>query len=325
MGFGFVRRLAAVVLCTALASGLAYAQSWPAKPVRIVVPFPPGGSTDQVARILSAYLTPVLGHQVIVENRGGASGSIGAGLVAKSPPDGYTFLLCFDTQSTNQALIPKLPFDVKKDFAPVMLIGTAPMMIATHNSQPYKTFADVVNAVKAKPDSVGYGTIGTGSLGHLAMVQLQGIGGYRMTHVPYKGGGPLMQDAIANHVPLAIGSTFVVSPHVKSGAMRPLAVTSAKRDPTFPNVPTVAEQGFPGYSAEAWWGVFAPAGTPPAIIDRMNTEIAKVLKNPDAREKLSAQGMDLVGSSPAELAKFFDGEVARWSKVIRENNIKAGE
>ena len=233
--------------------------------------------------------------------------------------------MCFDTQSTNQALIPNLPFDAKKDFAPVMLIGTAPMMIAAHNAQPFKTFSDVVNASKAKPDSLGYGTIGTGSLGHLAMVQLQGIGGFKVTHVPYKGGGPLMQDAIANHVPLAIGSTFVVSPHVKSGALRPLAVTSLKRDPTFPNIPTVAEQGFPGYSAEAWWGLFAPAGTPPAIIDRMNAEVAKVLKTPDARDKLSAQGMDLVGSSPADLAKFFAGEVARWSKVISDNNIKAGE
>jgi tripartite-type tricarboxylate transporter receptor subunit TctC len=320
-----LRFLIAALACAVAAPGVALAQAWPTKPVRIVVPFPPGGSTDQVARILSAYLTPALGQQVIVENRGGASGSIGAGLVAKAAPDGYTFLLCFDTQSTNQALIPNLPFDAKKDFAPVMLIGTAPMMIATHNSQPYKTFADVVNGAKAKPDGIGYGTIGTGSLGHLAMVQLQGIGGWKMTHVPYKGGGPLMQDAIANHVPVAIGSTFVVSPHVKSGALRPLAVTSAKRDPTFPNVPTVAEQGFPGYSAEAWWGVFAPAGTPPAVIDRMNAEIAKVLKNPDAREKLSAQGMDLVGSTPAELAKFFDGEVTRWSKVIRDNNIKAGE
>jgi tripartite-type tricarboxylate transporter receptor subunit TctC len=321
----FIRRLAAALLCAALATGLAHAQSWPTKPVRIVVPFPPGGSTDQVARIIAAYLSPAIGQQVIIDNRGGASGSIGAGLVAKAAPDGYTFLVCFDTQGTNQALIPNLPFDTRKDFAPVTLIGTAPMMIATHKSQPFQSFADVVKASKAKPDSIGYGTIGSGSLGHLAMVQLQGIGGYRMTHVPYKGGGPLMQDAIANHVPLAIGSAFVVSPHVKSGAMRPLAVTSLKRDPTFPDVPTLAEQGFPGYHAEAWWGMFAPAGTPQAIIDRVNAEVAKVLKNPEARDKLSAQGMDLVGSSPAQLAKFLDGEVDRWAKVIRENNIKAGE
>jgi tripartite-type tricarboxylate transporter receptor subunit TctC len=319
-------RIFAVALCCAiLGVGSAAAQSWPTKPVRIVVPFPPGGSTDQVARILAGYLSPALGQQVIVENRGGASGSIGAGVVAKAAPDGYTFLLCFDTQSTNQALIPNLPFDARKDFAPVMLIGTAPMMIAAHQSQPFQGFADVVKAAKAKPEGIGYGTIGTGSLGHLAMVQLQGLGGHKLTHVPYKGGGPLMQDAIANHVPLSIGSAFVVSPHVRSGALRPLAVTSAKRDPTFPNVPTVAEQGFPGYHAEAWWGVFAPAGTPAPVIERINAEMAKVLKDPGAREKLSAQGMDVVGSSPAELAKFFDGEVERWSKVIRDNNIRAGE
>jgi tripartite-type tricarboxylate transporter receptor subunit TctC len=321
----FVRTLLAALACAALVPGLAAAQAWPTKPVRIVVPFPPGGSTDQVARILAAYLSPALGQQVIIDNRGGASGSIGAGIVAKSPPDGYTFLVSFDTQATNQALIPKLPFDATRDFAPVTLIGTAPMMIAAHNAQPYQSYADVVKAAKAKPDGLTYGTIGTGSLGHLAMVQLQGLGGYKVTHVPYKGGGPLMQDAIANHVPIVIGSAFVVSPHVKSGALRPLAVTSAKRDPTFPNVPTLAEQGFPGYHAEAWWGMFAPAGTPQAIIDRMNAEVVKVLKNPEAREKLSAQGMDLVGSTPAELAKFFGGEADRWSKVIRDNNIKAGE
>jgi tripartite-type tricarboxylate transporter receptor subunit TctC len=308
-----------------LSLGAAHAQEWPTKPVRIVVPFPPGGSTDQVARIMAAYLSPALGHQVIVDNRGGASGSIGAGIVAKSPPDGYTFLLCFDTQATNQALIPGLPFDSRKDFAPVMLIGTSPMMIAAHTKQPYTSFTEVVSAAKAKPESIAFGTIGTGSLGQLAMVQMQGIGGYKLTHVPYKGGGPLMQDAIANHVPLSIGSAFVVSPHVKSGALRPLAVTSAKRDPTFPNVPTVAEQGFPGFNAEAWWGVFAPAGTPKPIIDRMYAEMAKVLKNPEAREKLSQQGMDVVGSGPAELAKFFDAEMTRWSKVVKDNNIKAGE
>jgi tripartite-type tricarboxylate transporter receptor subunit TctC len=320
-----LRFLIAALACAVAAPGVALAQAWPTKPVRIVVPFPPGGSTDQVARILAAYLSPALGQQVIIDNRGGASGSIGAGIVAKAPPDGYTFLVSFDTQATNQALIPSLPFDAKKDFAPVTLIGTAPMMIAAHNSQPYQSYADVVKAAKAKPDGLTYGTIGTGSLGHLAMVQLQGLGGYKVTHVPYKGGGPLMQDAIANHVPLVIGSAFVVSPHVKSGALRPLAVTSAKRDPTFPNVPTLAEQGFPGYHAEAWWGMFAPAGTPQAIIDRMNAEVVKVLKNPEARDKLSAQGMDLVGSSPADLAKFFGGESDRWAKVIRDNNIKAGE
>jgi tripartite-type tricarboxylate transporter receptor subunit TctC len=314
-----------LLACAVFAPGLAHAQGWPTKPVRTVVPFPPGGSTDQVARILAAYLTPALGQQVIIDNRGGASGSIGAGLVAKAAPDGYTFLVSFDTQATNQALIPNLPFDARKDFAPVTLIGTSPMMIAAHASQPYQSFADVVKAAKAKPDSLTYGTIGTGSLGHLAMVQLQGLGGYKLTHVPYKGGGPLMQDAIANHVPLVIGSAFVVSPHVKSGALRPLAVTSARRDPTFPNVPTLAEQGFAGYHAEAWWGMFAPAATPSAIVDRMNAEVVKVLKNPEARDKLSAQGMDIVGSTPAELAKFFAGESDRWSKVVRDNNIKAGE
>ena len=322
-----LKRIAAVLLAAlslALA-GPAAAQDWPTKPIRLIVPFPPGGSTDQVGRILAAYLSTALGHQVIVDNKGGASGSIGAAHAAKAAPDGYTFLVTFDTQATNPFLIPNLPFDTKKDFAPVMLIGVAPMTVATHNSQPYKSFADVVKAAKAKPDSVAYGTIGAGSLGHLAMAQLANIGGYSVVHVPYKGGGPLMQDAIANHVPIAIGSAFLVNPHIKSGALRPLAVTSAKRIPSAPDVPTVAEQGFPGFEALAWWGFFAPAGTPKPILDRMHAELVKVLKNPEARDKLSAQGMDVLASSPTELAKFLDGEMTKWSKVIKDNNIRAGD
>lgn len=314
-----------VMAAAALAAGAAHAQDWPNKPVRIIAPFPPGGSVDQVSRVLANYLAPSLGQQVIVDNKGGAAGSIGTALAAKAAPDGYTFVVVFDTHAVNPSLIPNMAFDTLKDLAPVMLIGTSAMVLTAHPSQPYQNFSDLIKAAKAKPESIGFGTIGTGSLAHLAMTQLQMQGNFKMTHVPYKGGGPLKQDSIAGHVPTSIASNFVTAPDVKSGALRPLAVTSAKRLASMPNVATVAEQGFPGFAAYAWWGLLAPAGTPKPIVDRMHAEVLKVLNNKEARERLSAQGMDIVASSSTEFAKFLGGEVERWAKVVKDNNIKAGE
>jgi tripartite-type tricarboxylate transporter receptor subunit TctC len=262
---------------------------------------------------------------VIVDNKGGAAGSIGTALAAKAAPDGYTFVVVFDTHAVNPSLIPNMAFDTLKDLAPVMLIGTSAMVLTAHPSQPYQNFSDLIKAAKAKPESIGFGTIGTGSLAHLAMTQLQMQGNFKMTHVPYKGGGPLKQDSIAGHVPTSIASNFVTAPDVKSGALRPLAVTSAKRLASMPNVATVAEQGFPGFAAYAWWGLLAPAGTPKPIVDRMHAEVLKVLNNKEARERLSAQGMDIVASSSTEFARFIGGEVERWAKVVKDNNIKAGE
>ena len=313
------------MVAAALAAGAAHAQDWPNKPVRIIAPFPPGGSVDQVSRVLANYLAPALGQQVIVDNKGGAAGSIGTALAAKAAPDGYTFVVVFDTHAVNPSLIPNMAFDTLKDLAPVMLIGTSAMVLTAHPSQSYQNFSDLIKAAKAKPESIGFGTIGTGSLAHLAMTQLQMQGNFKMTHVPYKGGGPLKQDSIAGHVPTSIASNFVTAPDVKSGALRPLAVTSAKRLASMPNVATVAEQGFPGFAAYAWWGLLAPAGTPKPIVDRMHAEVLKVLNNKEARERLSAQGMDIVASSSTEFAKFLGGEVERWAKVVKDNNIKAGE
>ena len=236
-------------LCAWAAVTGAVAQSgpaWPTRgPIKLVAVFPPGGSVDQVARILSTPLQLALGQTVIVENKGGASGSIGAAAVAASPADGYTFAVVFDTHGVNPALIPNLPFDSKKDLAPVVLVGTSAMVLATHVGSEYKTFADVVAASKAKKN-VSYGSIGSGSLGHVAMTLLGKNGGIEWTHIPYKGGGPLMNDAVAGHVPLSIGSVFVTKPHIDSGRMRPLAVTTSKRSPELPNVPTLAESGYPG-------------------------------------------------------------------------------
>ena len=255
-----IRLVAAVLL--ALCAGVAGAQQWPTKPVKFVVPFPPGGSVDPLARLLGSKLSESLGQQFIVENKPGASGSIGTAFAAKSPPDGYTFVFVFDTHAVNPFLIPKMPFDTVKDLAPVMLVGTAPMAIATSASKPYKSWADVVKAAKAKPDSVTFGTIGNGSLGHLTMTLVQQAAGVKLVHVPYKGGGPMTQDALGGQVELAVGSVAVLASHVKGGKLRAVAVTGDKRSQAMPDVPALAEQGLPGFSALAWWGIFAPAGTP---------------------------------------------------------------
>jgi len=314
-----------LAFCVALAVLPAWAQSvdWPSKPVKFVVPFPPGGSVDPLARLLAASLTTSTGQQFIVENKPGASGSIGTAYVAKSAPDGYNFVFVFDTHAVNPTLLPNMPFDTVKDLAPVMLIGTAPMAIATHPSKPYKTFADVIAAAKAKPDTVSFGSIGNGSLGHLTMTLLQHAGGFTIVHVPYKGGGPMIQDALGGQVDLAVGSVAVLAPHVRSSKLRAVAVTGNKRSHSMPDVPSLSEQGFPGFSALAWWGVFAPSATPKTILDKFHAELVKALNQPELRKTLTEQlGMDLVVSTPDGLQKFLVGEIDRWSKVVRENNIR---
>jgi tripartite-type tricarboxylate transporter receptor subunit TctC len=319
--------LARLTFGLALAAGAtaALAQAWPTKPVRLVAPFPPGGTTDQLARLLAPGLTQALGQQVIVENRAGGGGSIGTGQVAKSPPDGYTWVVVFDTHAVNPSLIPNMPFDTKNDLAPVMLVATGPMVIVAHRSQPYKSFADLLAAARAKPNGVNYGSIGSGSLAHLAMTLMGSQANFTMQHVPYKGGGPLTQDAVAGHVPIAVATTALFSAHIKSGVLVPLAVTSAKRDPELANVPTVAESGVPGFDAQAWWGIFAPAKTPAPIVKRMFDEAAKILADKTVAERLTAQGMDLVVGGPEQLATFLDTQMTKWAKVVKDFGIRAGD
>ena len=320
------RFLTTVIAFCALVSLPAVAQdaNWPAKPVRFIVPFPPGGTTDPLARLVGARLTAALGQQFIVDNRPGASGSIGAGIAAKSTPDGYTFLFVFDTHAVNPTLFPNLPFDTVKDLAPVMLISTAPNCIATNVSKPYQSFADVIKTAKAKPDTVTYGSVGSGSLGHLTMTLVQQTGGFRIVHIPYKGGGPMTTEVLGGQLELAIGTVALLSAHVKGGKLRALAVTGDKRSGALPDVPALAEQGFPGFSALAWWGIFAPAGIPKPVLDKFHVELVKIFNQPDLRKQLTEQlGMDLAVSSPQTLQKFLVGEIARWGKVVRENNIRA--
>jgi tripartite-type tricarboxylate transporter receptor subunit TctC len=300
------------------------AQSWPTKPVHVIVPFPPGGSVDPLARVLGARLQDSLGQQFIVENKPGASGAIGTAFVAKSAPDGYTFVVVFDTHAVNQSLIPNLPYDTLKDLAPVMLVGTAPMAIVTSPSRPYKSFGDVVAAAKAKPEALSIGSVGNGSMGHLSMIVVQQQGGFKVTHVPYKGGGPMMADVMGNQIDLGIASVAALSANVKGGKLRALAVTGEKRSGVMPDVPTLAEQGLAGFSAYAWWAILGPAGTPKTIVDKLNAELAKALAQPELRKQLTETlGMDLAVSSPDALQKFVAGEVERWGKVVKANNIRS--
>jgi tripartite-type tricarboxylate transporter receptor subunit TctC len=321
-----VFRIAALVALALCAAGpqAAFAQSWPAKPVKFVVPYPPGGSTDPMARMIGAKLSDSLGQPFVVENRSGASGTIGTAFVAKSPADGYTFIFVFDYHAVNPFLIPNLPFDTVKDLAPVMLIGTAPMAIATGVTKPYKSFTDVVAAAKAKPGTVSIGSVGNGSLGHLTMVLVQQASGIRLIHIPYKGGGPMTADAVGGQIDLAIGSVAVITPHVNGGKLRAVAVTGDTRSRALPDVPALAEQGLPGFSALAWWAVFAPAGVPKPIMDKFHAELVKAFNLPDVRKLLTETlGIDLVVGSPEGLVQWLDTQMQRWGKVVRENDIRA--
>ena len=299
------------------------AQEWPTKTVTLVVPFPPGGTTDQIARHIQQPLSQLLGHPVVVENRGGGSGSIGAALVAKAAPDGHTWLVSFDTHGVNPSLIPNIPFDTLKDLMQVMLVATSPMIITAHPSTPYKSFKEVLDLARKDPNAISFGTIGSGSLGHLAMQLIQTETRSPMTHIPYKGGGPMVQDAVAGHVPIAIGSVALMSASVKAGRLRALAVTSPQRFGPMADVPTISEQGVPNFDSEAWWGLHAPVGTPAPIVAKMHKAFSDALRSPGVLEKLTAQGLVLRTTSPQEFSKFLEAEVTRWSKVVKDNKIKA--
>lgn len=323
-----LRRLSSLALATgvALAAALpmtAQAQAWPSKgPIRLVVVFPPGGSVDQVARILAPVLQQQLGQTVVVDNKGGASGAIGTGEVARAAPDGYTWAVVFDTHGVNPALQPRMAFDTRKDLVTAVLVGTSPMVISAHADLPLKSFADVAAASKGGK-SLSYGTVGNGSLGHLAVTLLARSAGLDLVHVPYKGGGPLMQDAIAGHVPLSIGSVFVAKPHIDSKRIRPLAVTTAQRNPALPDVPTLAELGFRNFEAPAWWAIVGSSKTPADVVQRMNAEVNKALQNPDVAAKLAAQGIVVNVGTTAAAQAFVERQLDTWEKVVRENGIKA--
>jgi tripartite-type tricarboxylate transporter receptor subunit TctC len=313
----------ALLACAAFGSA-AFAQAWPDKPVKFVSPYPPGGSVDPLARLLAAKVGESLKQSFIVENRTGASGIIGTDYVAKSAPDGYTYVFIFDTHTVHQALNPKLPFDPIKDFEPVMLVGTAPMAFSTSAAKPYKSFQDVLDAAKAKPDTVTVGNVGNGSLGHLTSILVAEATGLKLVNVPYKGGGPLHVDALGGQIDLAIASVAAQASHVRSGKLRALVQTGEKRSALMPDVPTLAEAGVRGVDpAYALWGILAPAGTPRPIIAKLHAELVKAIRLPDVTKTLTQTlGMDIQASSPDATKKFLEAQMARWGKVVKENNVR---
>ena len=314
------RLLLAVLAFTLPVAGTA--QDWPNKPVRFVSPYPPGGSVDPLARTFAAKLGDSLKQNFIVENRTGASGIIGTEHVAKSAPDGYTFVFIFDTHAVHQALNPKLPFDPVKDFEPVMIVGYAPMAITTGAQKPYKNFQDVLAAAKSA-SGVTLGNVGNGSLAHLTTIVLNQASGAKFVPVAYKGGGPLSTDLIGGHVELAMASTAAQAQHVRGGKMRALVLTGDKRSHTMPDVPTLKELGI-DVVAHAWWGILAPAGTPRPIIDKLVLELRKAIALPDVSKMLQeTQGMEVIALGPDATQKWIVDNIARWGKVVKDNNIRA--
>jgi tripartite-type tricarboxylate transporter receptor subunit TctC len=302
----------------------AWAQQWPTNQITIVVPFPPGGSVDAISRLLQPGLEKALGVTVVVENKPGASGSIATAQVVKAPPDGGTLLTVFDTHAVNPALQP-LPYDTEKDLEPVLLIGTAPYLVATKPDKPYKTLADIVAAAKEKPGTISYGSVGTGSLGHLAMVLLAKKAGITINHVAYRGGGPAVNDALGGHIDLVVGSVALLTPQVKGGTLRPVVQTGKTRVAALADVPTMGESGFPGVEASAWWGIFAPKGTPAQLTERIRAALVAYIKEDNVTKQLAeTQQITLTLGGADALRTFLAEQIKIWGDVVRENDIKTG-
>jgi tripartite-type tricarboxylate transporter receptor subunit TctC len=316
----FARFLTAIALATALG---AVAADYPTRPVRIVVTYAPGGSTDVVARLLAQQLVEILGQQVVIDNRGGAGGIIGTDIAAHAAPDGYTLL--FGTSAglmINPLIQKKLPYDVGRDFAPVSLIVVNPQILVAYPGLAAKTVADVIKLAKMKPGQINYASPGVGSPNHMGMELLKAMAGIDLVHVPYKGGAPAVTDLIAGQVQLLFNSMPSVLPHVKSGRLKALAIGSATRSPAAPDIPTVAESGVPGFEYVTWYGLFAPSKTPRAIVGRLHEAVVKALGRPELDHQLRTQGSEPRPTTPDELVKFMRAEHARWEKVVRTVGIE---
>jgi tripartite-type tricarboxylate transporter receptor subunit TctC len=306
---------------TAFVAAPAFGQ---AATMTLVVPFPPGGSTDALARMLQAGLQPKINRTVVVENRSGAAGALGAAQVAKSAPDGSSFLVTFDSHAVIPAILEKPPLDVEHDLEPVFLVGTAPYVIAANADRPFKTFADVIAASKEKPGSVKYASVGIGTLGHLAMTVLAKKAGVEITHVAYRGGGPAMNDVLGGHVDLIAGSAALITPQLASKRIRPILQLGRQRLSSLKDTQTAIEAGFPDFETLAWWGVFAPKGTPPDVIANMAKAVREILSEPKTAQNLQeSQQMTLLLADAKEFGVFFAKQVSFWGQVVRENNIKA--
>ena len=311
-----------VLVLGLLLSGAACAQDWPAKPVRFIVPYPPGGGTDVIARIVQPRLQEALGQTIVIENRGGAGGAVGTEAAAKSAPDGYTFLFTLSSHTINPLLY-KLSYDVERDFAPVTLIVSVPQLVAANPASPLKSMQDVVAIAKSHPGKLHYASVGAGTPSHIAGELLKLKAGIDIVHVPYKGGGPAVADTLGGQVWLLFVTMPAAIGQVRAGKLRALGVTTAKRNPGAPEIPTVAEAlNIPDFEVDSWYAMFAPAKTPPAIVARMQREVARVIQLPDVKQKLLEQGGDTVGSSPEALGRVVTGELKKWAELIRDAKIK---
>ena len=326
----FSRRIALLGACTLAAAGLlpaaAMAQpdaNWPAKPIKWVVPFPPGGAMDVIARTLGEKAGRTLGQPFVIENRPGAGGNIGADAVAKSPADGYTIMITSIGMATNKALYPRLSYDPVKDFAPISLLAIVPNVLVVNTAKTTdKSVADVIAHARRDPGKLTYASAGNGTSIHLAGEVFASMAGLNLLHVPYKGSGPAVTDMLGGQVDLMFDSITSARPHIQAGKLRALGVTSAKRSATLPDVPTIAEAGVPGYEVSPWFAVFAPAGTPAAIVNKINAALIDAMKQPDTVAKFETIGAEPVGTTPQQLATHLDKELARWGALIKERNIR---
>lgn len=313
------RALAAIVLLAAATA--AGAQAWPSKPVHIVVGFPPGGIVDITARQLGQKLQEAIGQPVVVENRSGAGGSIATDHVAKSAPDGHTLLMAFDTHAVNPHIYKGLRFDTFRDLAPVSLVGRIPLVFAAPASFPAGSIPELVKVAKAKPGALSYGSVGAGSSGHLAAEQWKLLAGVDVVHVPFKGGAPALTALMGEQIQLLVFAAGAAVPHIKAGKVKGLAVTGKQRSSALPGVPTMVEAGYPQLDSGAWMGVVAPAGTPPAAIARLQSEIARAVKDPGIAGKLADQAVELASSTPEEFGAFIRAEHDKWGKLIRDARL----
>ena len=313
---GWTRRvlLAFAVIVVALP---VHAQNYPVRPVRMIVPFSPGGATDVPARILAQRLSEAFGHQIVIDNRPGAGAVLGTDAVAKAPPDGYTLLLTATTHVISASLYKKLPYDAIRDFAPVMLIGSGPNVLTVHPSLPAKNVRELISLAKARPGKIDYASSGNGSAQHLFGALFMSLADIRMMHIPYKGSAPATTDLIAGQVSVGFPGIALVLPHTKAGRLRALAVTSAERSKAMPDVPSIAEAGVPGYAATLWLGLLAPRGTPPQIVQKLFDEIAKLLRQPEVESAYLATGTDVTISNPEQFGLFVKAEYDKWAKVIK--------
>ena len=318
------RLLATVLIAAAGAAAAAEpATPYPAKPIRFILGFPPGGASDTVARVLAAPLQGRMGQQVVIDNRPGAGGNIAGELAARAAPDGHTWFLGNNAiLATNQALYSRMPFDSLKDFATVVLVGTQPSVLVVHPSLPVKSVKDLIALAKARPGQLNYASTGTGTAGHLVGELFKGLAGVSYVHIPYKGGGPAVIDLVSGQVQFMFATAASVMQHVRSGRLRALAVTSGQRSQSLPELPTIAETGVPGFEAITWHGIVVPAATSAATIGRINAEFNAVLGSPETRERLSAQGVEARGGTPAEFATFLRSEIPKWTKVVRDSGAK---